>query len=508
MSALARTYRSMRPTPAAVLAALYTVGGVLALAAVLLSPSMPTVVVCAVAMVTALALVCSRSPLAAGMTWLVLSPVLYPFARYPRSGSLVTFDRVMLAALVLVLLFGRGNRRPGARSVRGFTVAVAVFAALFLCRALTTHPVMGALETSVDAILLPCAAFCVCRRTADSPRRLRTWAAGLMVCGTLVAALGITEYLFGYELATLSGGVVRTDTEIGGFVRVSGPYTCPEVYALTLALTLAATLFWWTGASADGRRRRGWPAFTGPLLAAVQITGMALSLFRVAWACALLVLLLGLGLRVGKKLRFAATAVAVLLGALILIVPMQSNDLFRARMSDTNNVAGRFATYQVGMEIWRSVPLAGVGINQFVEAQKRVDPKAVWGVRSVQSAHSSFVATLAEQGLIGFTALLAVCGYGTRMIRRLAGAARGDATRQVLHAAVVAGALSYLAFSVELTMLPLGPSNAVLAVLLALAASALETPRQRPAREEAPEPAAPEATPEPPVRTRLAKRVS
>lgn len=502
--AVLKTNRARKVTPATLCAVLYTGLGTVALAAFLLRPGVPSVILFAAVMVTAFALVAGRNPHIAGLAWLVLSPALHPFARYPQSGTLLTFDRLYLGALALTVLLTRRARRPGAPGVRAFVTAVTVFAAVFLFRALTTQPgILGALQTFIDAILLPCIAFAVCRRTADSPGRLRAWAAGLMVCGTLVAALGITEHFFGYELATLSGGVVRTDTEVGGIVRVSGPYATPEVYALTLALTLAATLFWWMSASTDGTRRRGCPAFTGPLLAAVQITGMALSLFRVAWACALLVLLLGLGLRVGKKLRLAAVAVAVVLGALILFVPLQSNDLFRSRMSDTDNVAGRFATYQVGAEIWRSAPFTGVGINQFVEAQKRVDPKVVWGVRSVQSPHSSFVGTLAEEGLIGFAALLAVCGYGARMIRRLARAARGDATRQVLHAAVIAGTVSYLAFSVELTMLPLGPSNAVLAVVLALAASAVETAPRRPAREEA---AA--AAPERAVRTLLAGPVS
>jgi O-antigen ligase len=460
--------------------------GTATLGAFLLSPSVPSTVLLSVVMVTAFALVASRWPIAAGLVWLVLSPVLYPFARYPQSGALLTFDRAYLSALALMLLLTRGVGRPGATGVRAFVKAVTVFAVVFLFRALTTHPgTLGALQIFIDAILLPCIAFAVCRRTADSPRRLRAWAAGLMACGTCVALLGITEHFFGYELATLSGGVVRTDTEVAGFVRVSGPYANPEVYSLTLALTLAATLFWWTSAGTDGSRRKGAPALVGPLLAAVQIMGMAFSLFRVAWACALLVVFLGLGLRVGKRLRLAAMAVAVALGALILFVPLQDSDLFRARMGNTANVAGRFATYQVGLDIWRSAPITGVGINQFVEAQRGVGAKVVWGVRSVQSPHSSFVGTLAEQGVLGFTALLAVCGYGTRMLRRLGRAARKDATCQVLHAAVVAGALAYLAFSVELTMLPLGPSNVVLAVLLGLAASAVDTAQRRPARQQA-----------------------
>ncbi|MFF4208654.1 O-antigen ligase family protein [Streptomyces sp. NPDC001796] len=433
------------------------------------------------AMVTAFALVIGRNTFVAGLSWVVLSPALYPFVRYPRPGSLLTFDRLYLTALALALLFTRRSKRPNERSVRAFTIAVAVFAGVFLCRAVTTHShTRGALQAFTDAILLPCIVFAVCRRTAGSPGRLRGWAAGLMVCGTCVALLGLTERLYGYELATLSGGVVRTDTEVGQIVRVSGPYANPEVYALTLALTLAATLFWWMSAHTGGPRRKALAAAVGPLTAAVQITGMALSMFRVAWACALLIVLLGFGLRAGKKLRLVALAVAVALAALALFVPLQDSDVFRARMGDTANVAGRFATYQVGLEIWRSAPVTGVGINQFVEAQRLVNPKVVWGVRSVESPHSSFVATLAEQGVIGFVALLAVCGCGTRMLRRLGRAARGDATCQVLHAAVIAGALSYLAFSVELTMLPQGPSNAVLAVLLGMAAATVEMTRQRP----------------------------
>jgi O-antigen ligase len=465
----------MRLTPSAAWTALYTAVGILTLTAVLISPSVPTVVLFAAAMLTAFALLCGQSPLAAGVTWLVLSPALYPFVRYPQSGSLLTFDRMYLSALVLALLMKRSARRPSAPSVRAFVIAAVVFAALFLIRAATTRPnVVGALETFVDAVLLPCAAFCICRRTADTPRKLRVWAAGLMVSGTLVALLGITERLFGYELASLSGGAVRTDSEVGGLIRVSGPYSVPEVYALTLALTLAATLFWWMSGRTHDARLRALPSFVGPVLATVQLVGMIVSLFRVAWACVPVILVIGLGLRFGRRLRLAAVGLAVALATLTLYVPLQDNAVFRTRMSNTANVAGRLATYQMGVEIWRSAPLTGVGINQFADTQSRVDVREVWGVRAVKSPHSSFIATLAEQGAVGFTALVAVCGFCVRMLRRLSRSAPADPTYQVLRAAVIAGAVSYLAFSVELTMLPLGPSNDVLAVLLGLAAAAIQ----------------------------------
>ncbi|MFJ8360417.1 O-antigen ligase family protein [Streptomyces sp. NPDC093984] len=465
----------MRLVPSAAWSALYTAAGIVALAGVLLSPSTPTVVLFGSVMVTAFALLCSRSPLVAGVTWVVLSPALYPFVRYPRSGSLLTFDRMYLSALVLALLMRRSGRRPSAPSVRAFAVAVVVFAALFLIRAVTTHPhVVSAVETFIDAVLLPCAAFFICRRTADTPRKLRMWAAGLMVSGTLVAVLGVTERYFGYELASLSGGAVRVDSEAGGLVRVSGPYSVPEVYALTLALTLAATLFWWMSGRTHGTRSRVLPSVVGPVLATVQLAGLIVSLFRVAWACAPVILVIGLGLRVGHRLRLAAVGLAVALAVLVLFVPLQDNAVFRTRMGNTDNVAGRLATYQVGVEIWRSAPLTGVGINRFVDAQSRVQAREVWGVRSVKSPHSSFIASLAEQGAAGFTALIAVCAFCARMLRRLGRLAPRDPTHQVLRAAVMAGVLSYLAFSLELTMLPYGPSNIALAVLLGLSAAAIE----------------------------------
>ena len=95
-------------------------------------------------------------------------------------------------------------------------------------------------------------------------------------------------------------------------------------------------------------------------------------------------------------------------------------------------------------------------------------------VRSVKSPHSSFIASLAEQGAVGFTALIAVCAFCARMLRRLGRLATRDLTHQVLRAAVMAGVLADLALSLELTMRPFGPSNVALAVLLGLTAAAIE----------------------------------
>ncbi|WP_328392820.1 O-antigen ligase family protein [Streptomyces sp. NBC_00390] len=441
---------------------------------------MTTTLIFAAALLTAIGLLAAPNLHFAGMAWLVLSPLLYPFARYPQSGALLTFDRVCVGALALALLMSKVRRPPRAPSVRAFAIAGVVFAGLFLARCLTTSPgALSALQTFIDAVLLPCVVFAVCRSTAGTHRRLRAWAAGLMVCGTIVALLGITERLFAYELASRSGGSARVDHEIGGIVRVSGPYSVPEVYALVLALTLAATLFWWMSGRVRGNQRRGLVDLVGPVLAAVQITGMAISLFRVAWACALLILVVGLGLRSRRRIRLAVAGVVVAFGAVILLMPLQSSDVFRERVGNTDNVAGRLATHKVGIEIWRSAPVTGVGIHQFIVAQRQSGQQQVWGVRSVESPHSSFLGTLAEQGIVGFTALIAMCACAVRMLRRLGEMSRGDPVLEALRAAVLAGASAYLLFSVELTMLPLGPSNAVLAVLLGLAAAAIENGRAR-----------------------------
>ncbi len=108
----------------------------------------------------------------------------------------------------------------------------------------TSTSLNGPVQTWLDAIVLPAILFVACERYcllgADRIRRL---AGALMIAGGVLGAIGIAERIFGFELASVTGGSVRFDAVIDQ-TRISGPYPVPEPYALTLIVCFAATLYW------------------------------------------------------------------------------------------------------------------------------------------------------------------------------------------------------------------------------------------------------------------------
>lgn len=400
------------------------------------------------------------------MFWLVLSPLLFPFAHYPANSGLVTFDRICLLALGCSLLLSQRSavRMPGLRALRW---AYPVFLLVFLARALTSHPsVQQSVNTWIDAVLLPATLFIATRKTAtNAAARLRI-AAAASLSGVVVAMIGLGERATGFELASFNGGQVRADPEINGVVRVSGPFNVPEVYALVLVLTLAMTFYWMLAA-----QRR----VLGTIAIALQIAGIFVSLFRVAWLSAAVVILLAVGLRRGQPVRLVVCAGLVAAAAWAFAFGGQSNSTISERLSNAQNIYTRAATYEQAVDIWRRAPLFGVGTGQYSVAQAEAPPVAVHGIPTQTTPHSSFLWILAEQGIVGFAALGAVVVALGAMVRRLRRRAP-PGERQVLAACVTGGLIGYALFAASLTMLPYSSSNDFFAILVGLVAGALSGP--------------------------------
>jgi O-antigen ligase len=115
----------------------------------------------------------------------------------------------------------------------------------------------------------------------------------------------------------------------------------------------------------------------------------------------------------------------------------------------------------------------GVGALRYNTVASQLPPVDVHGVQSVPDPHSSFLEVLAEDGVIGFVALV----WAGIAISRLVHDFRKQATDPadaVLGGVLVGAAVSYLLYSLTLEMLPYGPSNQFFALLLGLAAGRLE----------------------------------
>lgn len=403
------------------------------------------------------------------LAWPLAGAVTYPFVRFPSGHPILTFDRIWLPALAVIVA---AERASWVRTTSRFALTFWTFAAVTAIRAaITPSGRLGALEMTLDAIILPLLLFLAARGYARSVGTARRLAGALTLAGAALALIGIGESLFGFELATRVHSTVRYDAAID-LVRVSGPYGVPEPYALSLLLCLAATLYWLQTGEAV--------AFIAGLgVAALECIAIWITYFRAAWIAGVIILVAAVGIRPGRRVRLI-TVLVVAAGVTMFALPQleQHSATFATRVNGqiaSDNISGRFATYRQGLEMFRSTPLVGVGVNRYHDVATARAPEFVAGVRSLPYAHSSFVAVLAEQGLLGFVPLIALTFATWAMIRALRRRSQYSRDDGALLGTAVGAAAAYLVMSLTLTMLPYGPSNGFFALLLGMVAARVES---------------------------------
>jgi hypothetical protein len=400
------------------------------------------------------------------VAWPPLAVAGYLLVRFPRDHPVITFDRVWIGGLLAYILLAH-RRVPSAASSRFMKIGLGVFIAAFGIRAIATSTSLsGPTQTWIESLVLPSIVFVAASRYATTRERTQRFAFSFMIAGGLLGAIGLAERIMGFELASLSGGQRRYDDVIGA-TRISGPYSVPETYALSLVICLAVTLYWL-------QSRGHGPYIWGVLIAALEVGGIAFSYFRAAWIAALLVVVGSLGIR---PRRFARTfAVAAVIGSLAFAGTTQlerHSKAFEERTTNTYNIYGRLATYEQGIQLFKSAPFTGVGIDGYTAVVQKRAPVVVHKVKSVTFPHSSFVAVLAEQGLFGFVPLLLLSFGVWLVIRRIRAVAATD-EEGVLAGSVAGAAAGYLIMSLTLTMLPYEPSNALFAALLGITVGRLD----------------------------------
>ena len=405
-----------------------------------------------------------------------LAVIVWPVAatggfllQFPKGHAVITFDRLWIGGLLAYIALNH-SRTERTKDTRVLMFALVLLVISFGLRALTTGgaSITGPTATWIDAIVLPTILFVACERySLLGANRIRRLTGALMIAGAVLGVIGIAERVLGFELATATGGSVRFDAIIDQ-TRISGPYPAPEPYALSLIICFAATLYWILS------RKRGSRYGLALALAGIQLTAIALALFRAGWIAALVVVVASFGLRPGRFGRtFLVVGVAGVLG-LAATSQLQQNKTIATRVNDTENIYGRLATYKQGVEIFRSAPLFGVGVNRYHTVAETRPPEIVARVESVTYPHNSYIGLLAEQGLVGFLPLL-LLSYGVwRLVRGLHAVSYRSADAVILTATVAGATLGYLIMSLTLTMLPYEPSNAFLAAFLGAASGRLD----------------------------------
>jgi len=387
----------------------------------------------------------------------------------PRNNVVLTFDRVWIGGLLAYIALNP-RRVPRTAATRLLSFALLWLVVSFGLRSASTSlNLAGPLRIWVDAIVLPAILFVACERYcllgAD---RLRRLAGSLMIAGGVLGAIGIAERIAGFELATLTGGSVRFDAAVDA-TRISGPYPAPEPYVLSLAICLAATLYWIL--TRQRGTRLGWPL----ILSGLQVTAIGLALFRAGWIAGILVLLASVAYRPGRYGRTFGLAGLVAVLAVAATTQLERNKTVATRVNNTQNISGRLATYKEGLDIFRSAPVFGVGVEQYTPIAQSRPPAMAWGAQAVPYPHSSYFGLLAEQGAVGLFPLLLLSYAMWRLLAAFRAVSFRSREATVLLATVTGAALAYLIMSLTLTMLPYEASNTFFAAFLGGACGRLDS---------------------------------
>jgi O-antigen ligase len=402
--------------------------------------------------------------------WPALGVVAYPLASKLPGAPYVTFDRVWVSCMLVLLLTlpaVHARSRASRRMMLGLGLVVAVVGARAI---LTPDPTLYPARVWFNALALPLILFAITRRAVGGGRRQDERAAlALAVAGTLLSLVGLAERILGFELASLSGATARFDAAIGG-VRISGPYEAPEPYGLALVICLAATMYWLLR-----RRPVGFTRTITLAIVALHLLAIFFTFFRVGWISAAIVIVTALGLRPHRYARLLGTLVIAGVVCAFALSQLEHSSSVSNRVDNTENIATRLATYQQGWQIFADHQLFGVGVTKYHSVAADLPTRYVDFSVSQPYPHSSFLEVMTETGAIGLIALLATFGGALGIIRALNRSSRSASDPEALLAAALTGAaVAYLIYSASLTMLLYSPSNEFMAMLLGIGAGRLD----------------------------------
>ena len=152
--------------------------------------------------VGAVALIVDLGPKALPI-WVAVSPLVYPFLRYPfHRGGYVTFDRVWIFALFLILL--RLPRPPSQHHAgRLLRDGMVLLAGVWTGMRLLLAP-FGRTEARywLDAMVLPIVVYCVTRRVVFQQGEGGVIGA-LVVAGVVMSVISIAELVLGFKSGRL-----------------------------------------------------------------------------------------------------------------------------------------------------------------------------------------------------------------------------------------------------------------------------------------------------------------
>ncbi|GAA1565140.1 O-antigen ligase family protein [Actinomadura kijaniata] len=417
-------------------------------------------------------------------SWLIAATVLCvaipPGTASSADGVQATVSDLASVGLVAVAaaLAVTGRTRPSGTAM---ALLGAVACAAALSTACSPHPLdslPGYLRVLQIFVLVPLAVTLLVRDRRD-----------FAVTAAAVAVVGVGEAGYGiWQAATGTGA-----SYAGRDVRAVGTFGATDVMGMATVAGFAAFVVVAVALLARGAARVAAWAVLGVLAA-----GLLLSLSRGSWIA------VGIGvltIMVCVSLRLALRTVLLVTAALIIVVgglgvgsatlAERARSVVASVDQPDQSVSDRYGLWQSAVAIWQDRPLTGVGVKNFAGyrdahsslavsfAGETADPVHGYQRQPLLSPHNQYLLVLAEQGVVGVTALL---GLLVGLASALGARPRPDDPRWLVGAGFTVSIMVNFLYS-DLG----GPTSVLFAVMLGLAVNAAfhtfapdRTPRRPP----------------------------
>jgi O-antigen ligase len=320
---------------------------------------------------------------------------LIPIEEAVVIGPFGTLSRYMEILFILVY----GLPRIGRLAISAMPAAgwgYVVWATMSLAWAINPE---GTLEALPVLWLLFAMAIIVAAAVVDRPTIVRPILWVYSISATVTAVIGILDYL--------RGTLVAPDR----IAAIQGQD--PAHYAALLLPAMVFSLF---------ELMNGRMMLLAGSIALLSTLGIIVSGTRGAWVAAGVVAALYLFPRLGPGRRILAVLLLLVLGAVSVQVPGVSALIAdRADTAISSGGAGRTDIWIVGLSIYESTPLTGVGFSNFPDAYtpERVRAADIETIAPWRGAfrdpHNLAVGTLGELGTVGLIVL--ICFLGPLLIR-------------------------------------------------------------------------------------------
>lgn len=348
--------------------------------------------------------------------WLLVGLSIGTYAVYSL-GVLpdLKFDRMMV--LLLLPDFLREKNASGRRLVsNALDLSLVLLAIAFSLAVALCVEYVQPLRIVVDSLIVPMFFYFAAKVSChdhDYIRRLY----GVCVLALMVhASWGVAEFVLGYDILEDAGTHVDS-------TRVNGPMQMPEPYGLTLVMLISIVL-----------SRQPTTVVMRWLRMAALVVGaasVAFTLTRGPWLALALVCVTHLFLREPARTLVAGATIAAAVALVVpIVIPMvEHTDVWKRRVTNTENVRGRLSTYRAALRVFTDSPVLGVGPGRYREVYRRGVIKyygEVGGAPSATTPHNSYLSVLVETGLLGFSAYLFFCGAAILLVLRVYRGASND----------------------------------------------------------------------------------